>query len=274
MPAGETVSRTNEHDPSEIYADNSAVDFTTYYNNRIHFHSFFELEFFVDGEGSYEINSTKFQIKPGLLCLTSPADYHTYRIPENGSVNYYCLQFFPKYIDENLSSFFYASTEPIVLYFEGEEAEFFRTYCQWCVKVYNEKKYMYARQLGNLMENLCIEIMRRKQKRTSQVSGYSAVKKAIIYAKENYAKNITLKEASALTGLSEAYFSHIFATATGIGFSSYVKKVRLTTAADLIKSTDLTFKEICYMTGFKNTNYFTDSFRKEFGCSPGTFRKK
>ncbi len=274
MPAGQTVIVTNDSSRAEIYADLSSVDSTTYYNNRIHFHSFFELEYFLAGEGSYEINSTRIPIMPDTLYLTSPADFHTYHIPEGKRVEYYCLQFFPKYISPDLSAYFYSSAEPISLTLEDSEAQFFHESCQRCIDVYKTKGYMYTTQLGNLMENLCIEIVRRKRSSSGVVSGYSAVKKAIIYVKENFAGTITLKDISVLTGLSEAYFSHIFSAATGIGFSSYVKKVRLDTAADLIKSTDLSFKEICYLSGFKNTNYFTDSFRKEFTLSPGAYRKQ
>ncbi len=274
MGSGQTVSRTNDNGNSDLYADISRVDYTTYFNNRIHFHSFFELEYFLTGEGTYEINNTKLPIREGMLFLTSPADYHTYHIPTGKSVEYYCLQFFPKYINNDLSAFFYSSAEPVSLSLEENDIQVFIQYCQNCVDVYQQKKYMYETQLGNLMENLCIEIVRRKRDNSGTVTGYSAVKKAVIYVKENFAKTITLKDISALTGLSEAYFSHIFASATGIGFSSYVKKVRLDTAADLIKSTDLSFKEICYLSGFKNTNYFTDSFRKEFGVSPVTYRRQ
>ncbi len=273
MPDVKTIVETNDHS-SDLYADVSRVDHTTYFNNRIHFHSFFELEYFLDGDGTYEINNTKLPIKRDMLFLTSPADFHTYRIPTGRSVEYYCLQFFPKYISPDLSSFFYSSNEPISLTLENTDAALFRQYCQGCVDTYDGKKYMYEKQLGNLVENLCIEIVRRKQNNIGIITAYSAVKKAIIHVKENYTGTITLKDVATLTGLSEAYFSHLFASATGIGFSSYVRKIRLDTAADLIKSTDLSFKEICYLSGFKNTNYFTDSFRKEFGLSPGAYRKQ
>ncbi len=273
MGSGQTVIETNGHN-SDLCAEMSRVDHTTYFNNRIHFHSFFELEYFLSGEGTYEINNTKLPIKKGMLFLTSPADYHTYRIPENKAVEYFCIQFFPKYITPDLSAYFYSTAEPVSLALEDSEAQFFCDFCQRCVDVYNGKGYMYMTQLGNLTENLCIEIVRRKRENPATVTTYSAVKKAIIYVRENFAKEITLKDIANLTNLSEAYFSHVFSQATGIGFSSYVKKIRLNTAADLVKSTDLSCKEICYLCGFKNTNYFTDSFRSEFGISPGAYRKQ
>ncbi len=61
---------------------------------------------------------------------------------------------------------------------------------------------------------------------------------------------------------------------TGRSTTHYIRAVRLQQARKLLLQTDLTVSEIAYRTGFNNPNYFSSSFKEEFGLSPSRFRKK
>ncbi len=54
----------------------------------------------------------------------------------------------------------------------------------------------------------------------------------------------------------------------------FIKKYRLTKAADLLKSSDKTISEVAYETGFNNRSYFYRSFKEEYKCSPSDFKSK
>jgi len=54
----------------------------------------------------------------------------------------------------------------------------------------------------------------------------------------------------------------------------FIKKYRLTKAADLLKNSDLTISEVAYETGFNNRSYFYRSFKEEYSCSPSDFKSK
>ncbi len=55
--------------------------------------------------------------------------------------------------------------------------------------------------------------------------------------------------------------------------NSYVRTLRLHKAMEMLKSTKLNISEIAYATGFKDPNYFSRAFHKQFGNSPREFRK-
>ena len=53
---------------------------------------------------------------------------------------------------------------------------------------------------------------------------------------------------------------------------TYLNQVRLDNAEHLIRTTDMSFKEISYVCGFCDQNYFSKLFADRFGCSPSAFR--
>ena len=60
---------------------------------------------------------------------------------------------------------------------------------------------------------------------------------------------------------------------TGLSTSLFIRKLRLEEARKLIYSTDLSVAEIAYQVGFKDPNFFSRVYRKEFGKSPGEGRR-
>lgn len=55
---------------------------------------------------------------------------------------------------------------------------------------------------------------------------------------------------------------------------SYLIEYRLKRSLDLMNTTDLSITEISMETGFSGVSYFTETFRKHYGCSPREYRKK
>ena len=53
----------------------------------------------------------------------------------------------------------------------------------------------------------------------------------------------------------------------------FIKSIRLKYAAQYFLKTDYTSKDIYVMVGFKDPNYFSKSFKKQFGLSPREFKK-
>lgn len=60
---------------------------------------------------------------------------------------------------------------------------------------------------------------------------------------------------------------------TGKTPSRFIRSIRLQRAYTLLQTTNLNISEIAYEVGFKNPNYFSRSFSKEFGHSPISLRK-
>lgn len=61
-------------------------------------------------------------------------------------------------------------------------------------------------------------------------------------------------------------------TVTGKSPSAYIKDMRLSVAARLLKETDLSIHDIASRTGFSSSKYFSASFKDRFGMLPGRYR--
>ena len=71
-----------------------------------------------------------------------------------------------------------------------------------------------------------------------------------------------------------SYMSSVFKKQTSEGMLTYITKVRIDKAVELLKTTNFTIKEIAISTGYTNVRTFSRAFIKIMGISPGSFRDK
>ncbi len=57
-----------------------------------------------------------------------------------------------------------------------------------------------------------------------------------------------------------------------MGIASYIKKLRLEKAKELLTQTDLTVSQVAMEAGFSDYNYFCRIFKKETGLPAGKYR--
>lgn len=92
-------------------------------------------------------------------------------------------------------------------------------------------------------------------------------------------ENLSHKDLSVLfigekLGMSHSTIYRKIKKLTGLTGVELIKLIRLNTAAQLLKSSNLSIEEIAFQTGFNTASYFSTSFVKQFGLSPVKFRKE
>jgi two-component system response regulator YesN len=110
-----------------------------------------------------------------------------------------------------------------------------------------------------------------KVKTFYQSKQYINQAKAYIHAHFNQA--ITLEDVADAVGLSPNYFSNMFKQEFGVTFIDYLTEVRLQRAKQLLEENELSLKEISYMIGYKDPNYFSRVFKKHYNESPKHFQQ-
>lgn len=90
----------------------------------------------------------------------------------------------------------------------------------------------------------------------------------------NYAKEISLNSLAEKYHFSAAYLSRMIKKETGYSFSNILNSIRLTAAVRLMNQENAKIHFICGLTGFSDQKYFSQVFKKTFGCNPGEFRRQ
>ena len=69
------------------------------------------------------------------------------------------------------------------------------------------------------------------------------------------------------------YLSHLFKEKTGIGYSEYLRSVRLKYAVMLLDQGIDSIKNVAFLSGFSDPLYFSKVFKEQIGCSPKDYLK-
>ena len=104
---------------------------------------------------------------------------------------------------------------------------------------------------------------------------HGIINKAQEFIQKNYSdKDISLHSVAREVNVSPNHFSTIFSRETGETLISYLTRVRLEKAKELLKTTQMRTSDISYEVGYNDTHYFSYVFKKHTGMTPKEFRNK
>ncbi len=93
------------------------------------------------------------------------------------------------------------------------------------------------------------------------------------YLETHYADDISLEDMALHVNISPQYFSKLIKKSTGFNFIDWLSMLRVKKAKELLNNSDLSVKEVCFMVGYKDPNYFSRIFKKRIGITPSEYVK-
>jgi AraC-like DNA-binding protein/mannose-6-phosphate isomerase-like protein (cupin superfamily) len=94
------------------------------------------------------------------------------------------------------------------------------------------------------------------------------------FINNNFEREISLGDIAKFVFLSPSYFTRAFKEEMGISPISYLLKVRVSRAKELLGETDLKISDIALSVGFSNQQRFNEIFKKYSGHTPLQYRKQ
>src|SRR5437764_1378103 len=79
---------------------------------------------------------------------------------------------------------------------------------------------------------------------------------------------------AASVNLSYSRLEHLFKAETGMTPASYLKKLRIEKARELMETTFLTNQQIIIKVGMCDESHFVRDFKKAYGLRPSQYRKR
>ena len=97
---------------------------------------------------------------------------------------------------------------------------------------------------------------------------------AIAYIEKHYTESITLEEIANQVGLTPQYFSTYFKEEMDCTLIDYITKLRIEKAKEIIRNSQMSVQEICFIVGYHDPNYFSRIFKKYVGLTPSKYKKE
>lgn len=228
-------------------------------------------------------------MKTGTACLYLPNHIHSSRLdPGCLSMRVFCCMFDSHLIaDTSLDSatrellYQVGSAYPSFTYLEGE------LYMQM-ERALNELHHEYGRpshEIGRvamirskLVEALivflrgiaadCLMPDRNAAAQSSAKSFWPVLQ----FVHVHYLEDLTLDYVAQQMGLSNSYVTRMFREHTGVGFLQYIHRLRVSSAAHMLSTTDLPISDITFAAGFESFRTFARVFKEMKGQTPTQYR--
>ncbi len=99
------------------------------------------------------------------------------------------------------------------------------------------------------------------------------IRRALAHIHEHFAGELSEPRVARLVGLAPAAFSRAFRAQVGTTFVRYALGLRLERARTLLERTKLPLAAVAKLAGFGSVHYFHRAFTREYGSTPGAYRR-
>lgn len=148
----------------------------------------------------------------------------------------------------------------------------------------DEKFFNYTGQIKELLDLKGNELIEWAYQQFIYITGYVKPLNSIDYSNRivlstkeyletHYADDISLEDVAEQVNISPQYFSKLIKKSTGFNFIDWLSMLRVKKAKELLTNSNLTVKEVCFLVGYKDPNYFSRIFKKRIGITPSEYVK-
>lgn len=121
--------------------------------------------------------------------------------------------------------------------------------------------------------NLCENTVTIQKPNSFKSNNLSILKKMILFINQNYKEKISLENIASSGNVGKTCCCSIFKKYINKTPIEYLTEFRLRKGLELLSGTDLTVLEISFEVGFSGASYFSETFRRFYGCTPTEYRK-
>ena len=247
----------------------------------IHYHEYYELYYFVEGDVDYMVEGKEYHLTPHSLLLLSPYSFHGVRVNSEVPYTRYFLYFTPEVLAPEQRKLLLAcfpdnqKNSPKEVFYEHTENYNLLVYLENLVasqaqpaSVRNHYFDIYTSALLAQI-NLMSQALRPSPMTTTSSQTISDI---LDYINAHLSENITLDLLSERFFISKHYLNRAFKKATGTTVIDYVIYKRTIHARQLLYN-GLSATEAGLASGFHDYSSFYRAYKKTFDCSPKADRK-
>lgn len=247
-----------------------------------HYHSAVEVLVPLEGELYSVIDQTEYCVRTGEVLIIPAGCTHSLRMEEGSARELVLFEQNSVFALKEFGTFRQMLSRPIYLNMEHPAREAVRERLMEMMAVYRSGKLLrnmhcYALLLevyALLGENYLATTATQAEVNAinRQLSGEDAFNRALDHVNENYMDDVTLDSLAAYAGFSRYTLSRMFRQHTGMTFTQYLSKRRVSMAEELLASTKMPVTQVALQCGFNSIATFNRVFRDVRGCTPTQYR--
>lgn len=278
----EKIHYTFEDYPIYIHKDRLS-DYPNY-SGESHWHQDPEFVYIASGQMTYSVNGKQIVLPEGSGLLVNSSHLHFGYSREHSDCTFLCLIVNPILLSQN-AYFEKRYVRPVL---ENPSLPYLvlSPHTEWQSEILDCIKHIYTlsqegepfleiQQLllkiwGNLFCNTVPEHTAPKIKNADLIS----VKTMVSFIHQNYTEKISLSQIAASGNVCKSKCCTLFKTYLSRTPGEYLNDYRLKKSLDDLVGTDKTVSEIASRSGINSTSYYSELFRKSFGCSPREYTRQ
>ena len=212
-----------------------------------------------------------YQLGPGQGFLIFPGQVTTYAAREDDPWKYVWLEFDGLRVAEYVDQAGLTLDRPIYRPLSPDQGQRVGDTMLYIADHSNESALHLVGYLCLFLDALICTSSSRRELSGGQLRDFY-IQEAVNYMEHNYAQEVTVERLAEVCGLNRSYFSKIFREAMGCPPQEFLIRLRLSKAAEQMKSTKAPIGEIAALCGYPNQLHFSRAFKKRYGVSPREWR--
>ena len=233
----------------------------------LHWHDFIEFEIILSGCAKHIYNDKELVVKEGDAYMMCYYDFH--ELTAITDVVLYSIHFNKDILASEIAQFL--DYNKFSCHFEEVETNQIVQRIDMLVKEMNQKQTFQSLIIRNIVNELVVSMIRNCSKNNMQ-STPLPLQRAVAYLNEHFLEKITLEELATQLSFTSNYIGKLFKQELGCSFNEYLNTLRLKYACSLLRSSNMSLKEIANISGYSSIEYFMYAFKKKMMMTPGEYR--
>lgn len=277
-----------DHVPFPVFPDDELLDLRLFrcgWGQCAPLHSFcpivrnhYLFYYVISGYGSLEPKTKKgatqrYDLESGQGFLISPGQMNICKADQAQPWKYVWLEFDGLHVAEYLQAAGLSAAQPVYQPLSIEQA---RKVQEFMLYITGHPGASSLRLIGHLC--LFLDALIQTKPTRQESCGIQPmdfyVQEAISYMERNYQRELTVEEIAGVCQLPHDHFSKLFQEKKRCPPQEYLIRMRLSRAAELMKSTTMSIGDISASCGYPNQPQFSRAFKQRYGVSPRKWRNQ
>lgn len=225
----------------------------------------------LDGKGIYRRNGETYPLKTGDAFLISPMESTFYQADREEPWTYSWVGFDGRDAEEILSRTCFSDSCIFTCPDREEDRKHVTALAASITEAFREPGHSSLTLQGLLFQLL--GLMQGKEETSGEEYSRHYLAKAMQYMDNNFTYNIRISDIASSVGIDRTYLYRIFMEQIHLSPKQYLLKLRLRTAANMLRDSRYTITEVAYSCGFRDTAAFSSQFKTHMGLTPSKFRE-